>query len=211
MWLLPSRQSVSKKAESMQTGELAWYCLRTQPKHEHIAAASLGKRLGIQTFLPRISLERGTRRGVKRVIEPLFPCYLFVYCELTAQSEAVRYTTGVSGLVHFGTQIPIVPTPVVEELRQCFESEDPLSVADRLYPGAEVTVAEGAFLGARGIVVRLLPARERVQILLEFLGRSTVAEVERRSVFVENSCYADLLPSLATSRRVETMLAVKAA
>ena len=202
---------MNNRAEYVETGEHAWYCLRTQPKHEHIAAASLGKRLGIKTFLPRISLERGTRRGVKRVIEPLFPCYLFVYCELSSQSEAIRYTTGVSGLVHFGTRIPPVPTPVVEELRECFDSEDPLSVADRLRPGAEVVVGEGPFLGARGIVVRLLPARERVQILLEFLGRSTVAEVERRSVLVENSCYADLLPSLATSRREDTMVTVKVA
>jgi len=39
------------------------------------------------------------------------------------------------------------------------------AVEDHLYPGAEVTVAEGAFLGFAGIVVRLLPARQRVQIL----------------------------------------------
>jgi len=76
---------------------------------------------------------------------------------------------------------PTVPDGVIDELRQCFEAEEPMAVDDRLYPGADVTVAEGAFLGFSGIVVRVLPARQRVQILLEFLGRTTIAEVDRAS------------------------------
>jgi transcriptional antiterminator RfaH len=179
----------------------AWYCARTQPKHEHIAAASLTRNLGLDVFHPRLRLERATRRGVVRVIEPLFPCYVFVRC-LSERLDEVRYVTGISSLVHFGQKIPTVPDPVIEELRQCFESEEPMSVQDRLYPGAEVTVAEGAFLGFRGIVLRVLPARQRVQILLDFLGQTTLAEVERKSLTVENRCVADLMPSLATAPRM---------
>jgi len=174
----------------------AWYCLRTQPKHEHIAAASLTKNLGLEVFHPRLRMERATRRGVVRVIEPLFPCYLFVHCSLDNRLDEIRYVNGVSSLVHFGNEIPVVPDVVIEELRQCFETEEPMSVEDRLYPGAEVTVAEGAFLGFRGIVVRL-SARQRVQILLDFLGRTTVTEVDRKSLNLEDRCVADLVPLLA--------------
>jgi len=95
----------------------------------------------------------------------------------------------------------VVPDEVIDELRQCFEAEEPLTVQDRLYPGAEVMVAEGPFLGSHGVVVRLMPARQRVQILLDFLGRTTVAEVERKSLTLENSCLADLVPTLATRNR----------
>jgi len=179
----------------------AWYCLRTQPKHEHIAAASLARNLGLEVFHPRLRMERATRRGVVRVIEPLFPCYLFVRCTLDDRLDEIRYVTGVSSLVHFGHEIPIVPELVIEDLRQCFESEEPMSVEDRLYPGAEVTVAEGAFLGFSGVVVRLMPARQRVQILLDFLGRTTVTEVDRKSLTVEDSCVADMVPLLATIPR----------
>ncbi len=179
----------------------AWYCVRTQPKHEHIAAASLTRNLGLEVFHPRLRMERATRRGVVRVIESLFPCYLFVHCTLDERLDEIRYVAGVSSLVHFGHEIPVVPDPVIEELKQCFETEEPMSVEDRLYPGAEVTVAEGAFLGFRGIVVRLLSARQRVQILLDFLGRTTVTEVDRRSLTLEDSCVADLVPLLATVPR----------
>src|ERR1041384_733838 len=102
----------------------AWYCARTQPKHEHIAAANLIKKLGLEVFHPRLRLERATRRGPVRVIEPLFPCYIFVRCDLEERLDDIRYVNGISSLVHFGNKTPAVPDHVIEELRQCFESEE---------------------------------------------------------------------------------------
>jgi len=63
--------------------------------------------------------------------------------------------------------------------------------------GSEVRVAEGSLLGSQGIVVRLMPARQRVQILLDFLGQTTLAEVDRKSLVVEDESVADLMPRLA--------------
>ena len=180
---------------------LAWYCARTHPKHEHIAAGGLKKNLGLEVFHPRLRMERATRRGVVHVIEPLFPCYIFVRCVLAQSLDPVRYTYGMSDLVNFGHRIPSVADSVIDELRQCFESEEPMRVEEPLYAGAEVTVAEGSFVGAHGIVVRVLPARQRVQILLDFLGRATVAEVDRTSLTVENPRMADVVPLLATRSR----------
>jgi transcriptional antiterminator RfaH len=151
----------------------------------------------LDIFHPRLRLERATRRGVVRVVEPLFPCYIFVRCRLEERINDIRYVSGISSLVHFGTKIPVVPADVVDELRQCFESEEPIAVQDPLRVGAEVTVAEGSLLGSRGIVVRLLPAKQRVQILLDFLGRTTLTEVDRKSLLVEAGRLADLMPSLA--------------
>jgi len=178
----------------------AWYCVRTQPKHEHIAAAGLTKRLGLEVFHPRLRLERSTRRGPVRVIEPLFPCYLFVHCCLDERLNDIRYVNGVSSLVHFGQKISVVPDHVVEELKACFEADEPMAVQDHLYPGAEVVVGEGPFRGFTGIVVRMLPARRRVQLLLDFLGRTTLAEVDRLSVRMENQLMVHLVPALATTQ-----------
>jgi transcriptional antiterminator RfaH len=183
----------------LQSVGLAWYCARTQPKHEHIAAANLNKKLGLEVFHPRLRLERATRRGAVKVIEPLFPCYIFVRCDLEQRLDEIRYVNGISSLVHFGHRIPTVPDEVVEDLRQCFESEEPVSVGDYLRPGTEVTVAEGALMNSHGVVVRMLPAKHRVQILLDFLGRTTIAEVDRSALTVKDRSLADLLPALASS------------
>jgi transcription antitermination factor NusG len=119
---------------------------------------------------------------------------------LAQWTNDIRFVSGISSLVHFGQKIPAVPDEVIDDLRQCFESQEPMSVEDRLFVGAEVTVAEGAFLGSRGIVVRVLPARQRVQILLDFLGRATLTEVERCSVTADDRSLAELMPGLARPR-----------
>jgi transcriptional antiterminator RfaH len=187
-------------SESKETAlGLAWYCVRTQPKHEHIAAANLMRNLKLEVFNPRLRVQRSTQRGVVRVVEPLFPCYLFVRFSLAAQCDAVRYVNGVSSLVHFGEKIPPVSDAVVEELQQCFEADEPMSVEDRIVPGAGVSVAEGSFRGFSGVVLRVLPSRQRVQILLDFLGRTSLAEVDRKSLILENSSFAESVPSLAAA------------
>src|ERR1700678_1104208 len=145
----------------IQHGESAWYCARTKPTHEHIAAANVGKRLGLEVFHPRLRLERATRRGTMRVVEPLFPCYIFVRCVLEKHLDHIRHVTGVSSLVHFGQRIPAVPDAAIDELKQCFEAEEPMAMEDGLKAGAEVTIVEGAFMGFSGMVVRTLSAGQR--------------------------------------------------
>lgn len=186
-------------AGSEQVGAMAWYCARTKPKHEHIVAAGLKRNLGLEVFHPRLRIERPTRRGVVRVVEPLFPCYVFVRCDIEECLDGVRYVNGVSSLVHFGQRIPIVPDHVVEELKQCFET-DLMDVEDHISPGTEVVVGEGAFLGFNGIVLRVMPAKQRVQILLDFLGRTTLTEVDRKSLIIENRSMADMMPLLAMAK-----------
>ena len=184
--------------ELMQISNPAWYCARTKPKHEHIVAANVSRNMCLEVFHPRLRMERATRRGVMRVVEPLFPCYIFIRCILENRLDEIRHVTGISSLVHFGRKIPAVPDSAIEELKQCFESEQPMIVQDGVVPGAEVTIVEGAFFGFSGMVVRALSAGQRVQILLDFLGRVTLTEVDRKSLKIENRRVADLLPLLAT-------------
>lgn len=184
----------------MRESEQAWYCARTQPKHEHIAARNLRCRLGLEVFNPRLSVERATSRGLVKLLEPLFPCYIFVRCQLADRLDDIRYTNGVSSLVHFGCQIPQVPEGVVEELRRCFELDEVMNVEDQFTPGSQVSVVDGPFLGIHATVVRALRARQRVQILLEFLGRTTLTEVDRKSLTPVGRNMADLIPTLASER-----------
>src|SRR3954462_5059579 len=92
----------SAVATPLEGGAFAWYCARTKPKHEHIVAAGLKRNMGLEVFHPRLGMERATRRGVVRVVEPLFPCYVFVRCNISECLDSVRYVNGVSSLVHFG-------------------------------------------------------------------------------------------------------------
>ena len=170
----------------------AWYCARTKPKHEHIAAANLRKNLNLEVFHPRLRMERATRRGVMRVSEPLFPCYIFFRCLIEEKLGEIQRTSGISTVVHFARRIPKIADAVIEELKECFEGEETLTVEDRLSPGDEVVVVDGAFCGMRAFVLRVMPARKRVQVLLDVLGRPTPAEVDENSVVNEAKYSSDL-------------------
>ena len=181
----------------MPTEFPAWYCARTKPKREHIAAANLRKNLNLGVFLPRLRIERATQRGAVRIIEPLFPCYIFVRCVLEEKISEIKHTNGISSLVRFGLEIPKVADLIIEELQGCFEAEEPMTIENSLSPGDEVAVADGAFAGMSAYVLRNLPARKRVQVLLDILGRPTLVDVDRNSVVLERNSLADLAPIFA--------------
>jgi len=186
--------------EEGQVQKPVWHCARTKPKHEHIAAATLRKNLGLETFLPRLWIERATRRGAVRAVEPLFPCYVFVRCELSERFNEIKHVNGISSLVQFGGKICVVEDAVIEELQDCFEADEPMAVEQRLVPGCEVSVSGGAFDGMRAHVLRNLPAKQRVQVLLDILGQPTPVEVDRTAVVLMEGTVAHLAPVLARER-----------
>jgi transcriptional antiterminator RfaH len=178
--------------------ELAWYCAKTKPKHDHIAAANLRKNLGLEVFSPRLRSEQTTIHGViKNVTEPVFPGYVFVRCAIAEHLDQIRHTSGLSGIVNFGGRIPTVPAEVLEDLRTCFGAEEVLNLRKDPSPGDGVTLAGGAFLGMQAVVLRSWPARRRVQVLLEILGRPTPLEVDRSLLTLHRSSVAEWLPELA--------------
>lgn len=179
------------------SGISAWYCARTKIKHEHIAAANLKKNLQLEVFHPRLRVERATKRGVTRIIEPLFPCYIFVRCVIEERLADIQHTIGINGMVRFGNRIPSVADERIEELQECFTAGEPMTVDSDLAPADEVTIADGVFSGIRAFVLRVMPARHRVQVLLDMLGRPTPVEVDRNSVVLEKNSLADLAPVLA--------------
>ena len=185
----------------MQNEHTAWYCARTKPKHEHFAAAHLRKNLNLEVFHPRLQVERATQRGVMRVLEPLFPCYLFVRCVLEESLNEIRHTNGIHSLVHFGDRTPTVADSIVEELQECFNAEETMTVHDRIAPGDEIHIGEGAFSGMHAYVLRLMPARKRVQVLIDILGGPTPVEVDRRSIVLVKNTLAELAPILAATYR----------
>jgi transcriptional antiterminator RfaH len=175
-----------------------WYCARTKPKSEHIAASNLRASSNIEVFHPRLRSTQTTRTGiVRRITEPLFPGYLFVRCNLFESLDRIRHTFGISSLVSFGLRIPPVPESVIEELMECFEADETLLMHRHPAPGDVVNVTTGAFYGMQAIVLRSWPAKRRVQVLLDILGRPTPMEVDSSLVTVEGKSLGEMLPELA--------------
>lgn len=172
-----------------------WACIRTHPKHEHIAAAQLSHVPQVEVFNPQLRLERRTRRGRMRCTESLFANYFFARFVIATTLERVRYTPSVKTVVQFGDRIATIPDNVIEELRQTLIENADTVFTDAPAEGDEVEISSGPFQGETGIILRVLPARERVEILMDVLGRPLPTEFRLSSIIFKRQPAANRMLS----------------
>jgi transcriptional antiterminator RfaH len=72
------------------------------------------------------------------------------------------------------------------ELRTLVQDNETVEVNADPQPGSEIVVAGGPMRGLRALVTRVIPARQRVAILLELLGNTHEVEIEKERVFPVN-------------------------
>jgi transcriptional antiterminator RfaH len=154
-----------------------WFCLKTQPKHEHLAATALRRHMQVKCFSPRIRFRKPTRRGVVWFVEAMFPGYLFAEFNFARQHRQVEYSSGIQGVLRFGDQVATVDPNLIANLQEKAGAEETVTFNPEIEVGQSVQIAEGPFQGLEALVTRLLPARERIRVLLEFLGRPVEMEV----------------------------------
>jgi transcriptional antiterminator RfaH len=149
-----------------------WFVAHTQPHAEAKATAHL-KRQGFEIYFPRYLKRRRHARRIETVAAPLFPRYLFVAVDLTAQRWRSIYSTiGIARLVCHGDEPSAVPDGIVEALR-CREDAGgfiELDFRPQFRPGDKVRVLDGAFSSCLGLFEGMAE-RERITILLDLLGR----------------------------------------
>lgn len=156
---------------------LAWYLLYSKPQRERLALENLDRQ-GYEAYLPLIHNRRRRSGRYVKVIEPMFPRYLFIHLsDETDNWGPIRSTVGISKLVRFGEIPARVPDDLVASLRT---REDQAGVQDLPAPdfkaGEKVRVVEGPMAGYQGIF-QAKTGQERVIILLDVVGKSTRAEL----------------------------------
>lgn len=164
-----------------------WFCIRSQPKREHIAAAHLRAIEGVDVFNPRLRVKKPTRRGVVTFVEPLFPNYVFAKFDPQQYLYKVKYSPSVSTIVHFGNRIPTVPDDFIEELRESFGEAEVQDCERHVEPGDQVVIGEGPFQGMSAKVLKVLTPHKRVEVLLDMLGRTTPLVIDPASLILDST------------------------
>ncbi len=154
-----------------------WYCLRTRNRQEARAALALRQQPDIEVYGPRLRYRKPTRRGTVWFVEALFPNYLFARFDPALHEKTVRYAAGVAGPVAFGGRLAVVPDAVVERLRAELGDGETCVCMEPFSAGDIAEFIHGPFRGLEAVILRVLPARERVRVLLNFLGRETEVEI----------------------------------
>ncbi len=132
---------------------------------------------GLQVFCPRLRFKRMTRNGVRWVQEAMFPGYLFARFAFAERHKEVRYAMGISAILNFGGAYASIEESVIDDLRDKTNAEEVATVHSDLCEGDTVKIAEGALSGLEAVVTSVLSGKDRVRVLLNFLGREITAEV----------------------------------
>ena len=136
----------------------------------------------MEVFLPRIRFKKSSARGPVWVTEALFPNYLFVRFDWEKSVRLVRHASGVSTVVSFGSSVPTVPSEVIEELRRNVGEKELRVLPEQFEPGEEVQLSGGAMHGLTAVITQVMPAKQRVKVLLNFLGQQVTVEVGKAAV-----------------------------
>ena len=116
-------------------------------------------------YLPKITTKNINSRSK---IEILFPGYIFVNISLDNYS-ALKYTMGIRNIIKFGDNISFISDEEIAAMQTVEETSKIDPVAPQIQIGQDVLIAKGSLAGS---IVRVcsLPSKERVGILLSFLG-----------------------------------------
>lgn len=131
--------------------ELRWYALHTRARHEKAVERRLRDQ-GMETFVPTtMEVHRWSDRK-KKVEVPLFNCYVFLRCAMSAEDRTRVYRVeSVHGFVGSrGTALPI-PDEQIENIQKVLAQTAPWRSHPFLKVGQRVRVRGGAMDGVEGM------------------------------------------------------------
>jgi transcription antitermination factor NusG len=151
----------------------AWYALHTKPHSELRVHRTLVER-GFNAYLPLLAPRKDAHA------QPLFPAYLFVYCDLDViELSDLQWIPGLRRILSFEGRPAVVPEDAIYLIRT---KTDEINAQGGLpmhtfKAGDEVVIEQGPLRGLRGIFQGPMKPSERVQILISFLGEANRAEI----------------------------------
>ena len=131
-------------------------------------------------YLPKIKIKK---INAKDKFEVLFPGYIFINTSLKNYS-ALNYTMGIKNIIKFGDRVSCLSSEEIEAIRMAEERSKIDPVDSQLKIGQDVVIASGSF---KGIIAKVcsLPSKERVDLLLSFLGSRRKVTIQEKDLIFE--------------------------
>jgi transcription antitermination factor NusG len=155
-----------------------WNVVHTHPNHENQVAKFLALH-GIEVYVPRFPAAAGTRSGSVRDLRPrlVFPGYLFLKPPVGfGRWDVVRWAPGVRRVLGDGGSPSGVPDAVVDRIGVRLAQATGRRPA--FTRGQPVVIERGPLAMVDAIFDRELNTSERVQVLVQLLGRPMTVVVD---------------------------------
>ena len=161
---------------------LNWYLVFTKPQRERAAVENL-ERQSYKVYLPLIRNRKRIGGRYLRIVEPMFPRYLFIQLDDERDDWGpIRSTVGVSHLVRFGLAPARLPATLVRLMRAREDSTGIQSLpTEELKAGDPVRILEGVMAGYEAIY-QSRSGNERVNVLLEIAEKCVQVTLKQDDV-----------------------------
>ena len=156
---------------------MCWYLIYTKPKNEDILEYKF-KNIGLDVLNPKIKKIKKIRNQKKEILQPLFPCYIFIKADLKEHFNLIRFTRGVIRFI--GGDIPtVVPDEIIESIISRMEDGVVKVGTAEFKKGDTVLIKDGPLKDFIGVFDEEIDAKERVSIILRTLSYQVRISVEK--------------------------------
>ncbi len=162
--------------------EAAWYVVHTCCHHESRVEGRL-RQIGLEVFLPRLTVVRRWQDRKKVLQIPLFPGYLFVHDVLeTPTHYDIIKLPGVVRLLATKGRLETVSPETIESIKLTVASDRPYYPYRYLLKGKWVRVVEGPLAGVIGIIREHKDQKRKVIVEVELFRRAMAVELADEAV-----------------------------
>ena len=154
----------------MYKKEANWRVIYTKSRQEKKVANLLTEK-GIQNYLPTIKTLKQWSDRKKKVTEPLFKSYIFIYADESERNSALTRESVIK-TIYFNGKPAIIPEIEMESIKKMLESPEKISVFNGIVKGVIVKIESGPFEGIEGIVNSVSDNENTLSVSIQLLNRT---------------------------------------
>jgi transcription antitermination factor NusG len=159
--------------------ERKWFVLYTKPKHELKAAIQI-ENLGVEYYLPTLTIVKRWSDRKKKVDEPIFKGYIFIYANEKERLNSMAFKEIVR-CVSFLGKPAVVPDWEIQNLKTFLEHSSDFIVTDLISTGTKVRIVDGLFKDVTGIVSSI-NGENYLSVSVDMLHRSVSVKLPKESI-----------------------------
>jgi transcription antitermination factor NusG len=156
-----------------------WFVLWTRSNCEQLVHDQLVTK-GFQPFLPTVDVWSRRAGARRRVRQPMFTGYLFLYDVLDKYRDVeVRKARGLVSILGEGwDRRAVVPSREVEAIRRVVSARLPVRPHPYLKAGQRVRITRGPMTDVEGVLLRINDNKGVVVLSVDLLQRSVAVEID---------------------------------
>lgn len=157
-----------------------WFALYTKPRQEFKAEIQITSE-NITCYLPTITRTKRWSDRKKKVTEPLFNGYIFLFAGEKERLIAVEQKSVVR-TIFFNGKPAVIPPCQIESLKKMLDTTHNVTVLTGLVKGTHVKIADGPFSGVEGIICSISKDETMLGVGIDLLNRTVLVKLPADSV-----------------------------